>query len=140
MTAWIKFIMTWFVQARCYVDWSLLLCKILASLAMQQPVPAELGKKPQTTGRSVFSKMGKGAIIFCTWYLGDMNQPVCTASGIKLIKEQTTVSKHGFPGFKMKGKACVKTRCQVYCLFLREQKFRAKWYKIEASHYSINGK
>jgi len=56
--------MTWFVQARCYVDWSLLLCKILASLAMQQPVPAELGRKPRATGRSVTSKMGKEAVFF----------------------------------------------------------------------------
>lgn len=100
MTAWIKFIMTWFVQARCYVDWSLLLCKILASLAMQQPVPAELGRKPQTTGRSIFSKMGKEAVFFCTRDLGDVNQPACTASGIKLIQEQRTVSKHGIPGLK----------------------------------------
>lgn len=130
MTAWIKFIMTWFVQARCYVDWSLLLCKILASLATQQPVPAELGRKPQTTGRSIFSKMGKEAVFFCTWYLGDVHQPACTASGIKLIKKQRTVSKHGIPGLKMKRKARIKTCHQVYCLFLRERKFRAKRYKI----------
>lgn len=126
MTAWIKFIMTWFVQARCYVDWSLLLCKILASFAMQQPVPAELGRKPQTTGRSICGKMGKEAVFFCTRYLRDVNQPACTASGIKLTKEQRTVSKYGIPGLKTKRKACIKTRRQVSCLFLREQKFRAK--------------
>lgn len=87
MTAWIKFIMTWFVQARCYVDWSLLLCIILASLATQQPVPAELGIKPHTTGRSIFSKMGKEAVFFCSLYRGDVNQPARIASGIKLMKE-----------------------------------------------------
>lgn len=130
MTAWIKFIMTWFVQARCYVDWSLLLCKILASFAMQQPVPAELGRKPPTTGRSICSKMGKEAVFFCTRYLGDVNLPACTASGIKLIKEQRTVSKHGIPGFKTKRKARIKIHHRVYSLFLRKQKFRAKWYKI----------